>query len=73
MTQKERVCKGKIGFVRQNNSSSNYTEGIEMTCPDGTDFRFPTGDRKSAVQQARRVLNRKGYDADLVDKEGDLF
>lgn len=56
-------------MIRKSNSNKEKTEGIKMTCPDQTDYRFPTGDRESAMQQARRVLNQKGYNANLVDKD----
>ena len=63
------VCRGIIGPVDKNNGSDEKVEGIQMSCSDGTTYRFPTGNREEAMENARFVLNQKGYDADLIDKE----
>jgi hypothetical protein len=55
----ERVCTGRFGEVDGN-------QGIEMTCPDGTEWQFH-GDKETAQAEARRVLVHKGYDAKIVD------
>lgn len=63
----ERVCEGRIGQINENNSSSSKVEGLEMSCPDGSEIRIE-GDKSSAIPRARRILRNKGYNADLVDE-----
>ena len=63
----EPVCRGEVGFIRKSKSSSEKVEGVKMVCPDDTEYRFPTGDRERALSQTRRVLDQKGFNADLVD------
>lgn len=60
---REQECAGAIGTTEDGN------EAIVMSCRDGTDWSFVGGDREDAEAQARRVLNRKGYNADLVERE----